>query len=40
MLDNSTSGTFTDLWALGIIAYELLVGGKPFDSKTNIALYN
>lgn len=39
MLDNSTSGPFTDLWSLGIIAYEILIGGKPFDGDST-ELYN
>lgn len=40
MLDHSTSGPFTDLWSLGVIAYELLIGGKPFEGSSHRELYN
>jgi serum/glucocorticoid-regulated kinase 2 len=30
MLNNSISGPFTDLWALGVIAYQIIVGETPW----------
>ena len=33
MLDRNTSGTFTDLWALGVIVYQILVGETPWKGK-------
>lgn len=35
MLENSSSGFFTDLWAIGCIIYEMAVGISPFHAKTS-----
>jgi serine/threonine protein kinase len=34
MLEHNLSGKFTDLWALGCIIYQMLVGQSPFYAKT------
>ena len=34
MLLASASGPFTDLWALGVIAYQMLTGDLPFQGKS------
>ena len=33
MLDASVSGPFTDLWALGVIAYQLITGEIPWSGS-------
>ena len=32
--DGASYGFAVDIWAVGILAYELLVGGPPFESAT------
>ena len=32
MLDHNYAGKFTDLWALGCMIYEFLVGKTPFEA--------
>lgn len=35
MISESFSGPYTDLWALGVITYQMLVGDFPFKGKTS-----
>lgn len=35
MLEFNQAGTYTDLWALGCIIYELIEGVTPFSAKTS-----
>jgi len=39
MADDSLSGPFSDIWALGIIAYELYVGKRPWTSKSEAGVF-
>ena len=36
MLYESSSGPFSDMWALGVIIYELYTGASPWRGKNNI----
>ena len=41
MLEHNQAGIFTDLWALGCIIYELLVGKNPFyEANSNQVFQN
>ena len=40
MLENSHSGLFSDLWALGCIIYELITGQRMFKAKNNHEVFN
>lgn len=35
-----TTGTEVDIWAVGILAYELMLGGPPFESDTKEETYD
>ena len=35
MLNESSSGPFSDIWALGVILYELITGTSPWKGNTN-----
>ena len=39
MLNESLSGNFTDLWALGVIVYQMIVGSVPFTGKNQFEVY-
>jgi len=40
MLENNMSGFFSDLWALGVIIYEMSTGQKMFRGKNNRDIFD
>ena len=40
MLEDEVSGMFTDLWALGVIMFEMAVGRKMFKANNNLEIFN
>jgi serine/threonine protein kinase len=40
MLLNNTSGPFSDLWALGVIIYEMITGEVPWKGNTSPVIFN
>lgn len=40
MLNESSSGPFTDLWSLGVIIYEFMTGASPWLGKTREERFN
>lgn len=39
MLLNNTSGPFSDLWALGIIIYQMIKGEVPWKGETSPMIF-
>ena len=39
MLNNSSSGPFTDLWALGVIVYQILTGEVPWKGSKDFVIF-
>jgi serine/threonine protein kinase len=40
MLEDNMSGYFSDLWALGVIIYEMSTGKKMFRAKNNKEIFD
>jgi serine/threonine protein kinase len=40
MLLNNTSGPFSDLWALGVIIYQMIVGKVPWTGKMSSVIFD
>ena len=39
MLDSSVSGPFTDLWALGVIVYQIINGEVPWKGTQEFGIF-
>ena len=39
MLNESVSGPFVDLWALGVIIFEMITGDRPFKGAHDFAIF-
>jgi serine/threonine protein kinase len=39
MLSDSISGTFTDLWSLGVIIYQMLGGKTPWTKGAELVVF-
>jgi serine/threonine protein kinase len=39
MLDSSISGPFTDLWALGVIVYQIINGEVPWKGNQEFGIF-
>ena len=39
MVSDNVSGPFTDIWALGIIVFELYIGRRPWKGKDELGVF-